>query len=709
MTNRNRLKRGSSIAIARNIIIALGIISISFSSTASDESEISKPALYEEVLVTARKREEKLIDVPISISVVTDESIKNFKIRDIVDLAYYIPGMSASSSDASNRSISIRGVSNIQGTSPLSGVYLDEIPLSFAPSISVDLQTTDIQRVEVLKGPQGTLFGQGSMNGTVRFVTKKPSFDGVNGEIGLSAYDTESGDMSSELTAVLNLPAINDTLGFRVVTTAKDVGGWIDQPNANKDDANSYEMSYLHLKGLWKVSDKFTVDTQIIRYDSDAAAQNTVNVDPVFKRVYHVVIRDGFVPSTDSDYEYDIQNLTLSYEFDFATLIGSSSKITSEQFSSSVSAVIESPVGPPSEALTLGTYIDVDGTAHELRLVGKTGALNWVAGVFYTDVETESGYTSFSQNFGDLLLEYPGFKSILGSDSISYFLDFSYDVNSQLTISAGTRYYEDDRTDTFINAGTVLDNPDASFHKLSSKISLTYFLTDNTNLYARVAEGFRSGGSNVLNEKTYKPESLINYEVGAKSSLFEGRLITEAAIYFSQYKDYQEVEVDPTTNGILLLNPGEAEIRGVEWSTKMKITEQLTMGFSGHFSDSEFTELNVGALTKEIGDELNYAPKYTYSLTTSYNFNWPSATPGYFHFSYNRQGEQSLINRPTLDKKSSPLGNLSVQIGAKLMDFNISFFGRNLTNELRSTRPIAGQNHIPMRPRTYGVQLNYEF
>lgn len=705
MTNTNRLELRSS--IAQRIIVALGTISIFFTITANSEEKSLKPAVYEEVIVTARKREEKLIDIPISVSVVTDESIKNYQIQSITDLAYHIPGMSNVSPDATVQNISIRGVNNPNGTSPLTGIYLDEIPLSFAPGTTVDLQTTDIQRVEVLKGPQGTLFGQGSMNGTVRFISKKPSFNGVNGEIGVSAYDTEDGDISSELEAVINLPVITNTLGFRVSASAKNVEGWIDQPNTNTDNANSNELSYVHLKGLWKVTDKFTVDTQIMRYDSDIGAPNVVNFGSVFDLESYVSVADGFVPSTDISYNYDIQNLTLSYDLDFATLISSSSHISSERLTSSLTNVNE-VAGSFQEFLTADLFAKVDGISQEIRLNGEKGELDWIVGVFFTDNELENGYASIKGFIDDVrFFESSNFESSINHESTSYFFDLSYDINNRLTISAGTRYYEGETSDEFSIAGTILDTPKSNFHKLSSKVSLTYSMTDTTNIYARIAEGFRSGGNNVLSLETYDPESLMNYEIGVKSSLFEDRLVAEAAIYLSRYKDYQEIEYNPITFQRLLLNPGAAEIKGIEWSTQMKVTEQLTLGFSGHFSENEFTKLNSGVNIKNVGDELNFTPKYSYSLTSTYNFKLPSATPGYFHISYNRQGEQYLISRPVV-LKSSPLGYLNVHIGAKLTKFNIALFGRNLTNELRSTTP-NNIDKIPNRPRTYGVRVSYEF
>ena len=221
----------------------------------NDGQTAKKQNQIDEIIVTAQKREQKLIDVPISISAISGEDLDNAGIQDITDLSYAVPSFSTVDIGPGNTVFTIRGVGNVRGNSPTIGVYLDEIPASMTPIQSLDLQVLDLKRAEVLKGPQGTLYGQGSMGGTIRYITNDPSFEGVEGSVTMAVSDTHKGGGNQKLTGVVNIPVIDDTLGFRVSATYKDDSGWIDQPLVGQEDINDNELSNIRIKGLWEASD----------------------------------------------------------------------------------------------------------------------------------------------------------------------------------------------------------------------------------------------------------------------------------------------------------------------------------------------------------------------------------------------------------------------------------------------------------------------
>ena len=162
--------------------------------------------LLEEVVVTAQKREQRLIDVPISISALSEEVLDKKRILNLVDLGSTVPNLTVLDFGPGVKKVIVRGVSPLSGSTPAVGLYLDEIPLATDIGLALDLQVLDLQRVEVLKGPQGTLYGQGSIGGTVRYITNDPSLDAVEGQLGVSVYNTSKGGVSEELTGILNLP-----------------------------------------------------------------------------------------------------------------------------------------------------------------------------------------------------------------------------------------------------------------------------------------------------------------------------------------------------------------------------------------------------------------------------------------------------------------------------------------------------------------------
>ena len=674
--------------------------------------------LLEEIVVTAQKREQRLIDVPISISAIDEDILKVSGVQGIGDLAYIVPGLAVSEGDAGTKLISIRGVGNIRGGSPLVGIYLDEVPLSINSLLTVDLQANDIERVEVLRGPQGTLYGQGAVGGTIRFISKKPSFDSFSADVGASIYNTKGGDISKEVRAAANIPVVSDTLAFRVGASYKDQGGWIDQPSRNIDDANDTELLDLNIKGLWHVSDDLTVDMMAIRYRNEAGSFNQTNIGKPSDTLYQPTFRQGQdFASTDIEYEYDIYNITVNYDLGFATLVSSSSQYDVENFQTSQSAsLVLVPGIIPGDTLfnhSPDPRRTAEGFTQEIRLVGSSETLEWSVGGFYSDVDISTSDTGLERYIsgGILLGVSDPFISASTSESIAIFADFSYAINDQLTLSVGSRYFEDERTETNINFG---QDDEGEFDNVSSRIALSYAPTDQATFYASISEGFRSGGFNTISDVDYDPESLTTYELGVKSALLDGRLSAELAIFHSDYVDYQATSIDFDVSPIgFISNPGEAEIQGIDWVTLLRVTEQFSLGFSGNIMNTEFTTVDANDPTYNKGDPLFLIPDYSYSLTADYTFNWSSSVSGFAHMDYNRQGPSSWVNRGAglLDEvaESTDIGFLNAQLGAQWNDVTVRLFGKNLTNELRPNAPSIVNTFTQSRPRTVGVDISYSF
>ena len=667
-----------------------------------DQQAATQQSSIDEIIVTAQKKEERLLDVPISISVVDDEFIENAGISDLFDLAYAVPNLSVVETTPGILNAAIRGVANAQGFAPLTGIYLDETPLSITQAGSINVETIDIERVEVLKGPQGTLYGQGSVGGTIRFITKEPSFDGIEGQIGGSAYDTKDGDSSGEFTGVLNLPVIDDTLAFRVAASYKDRGGWIDHLGSN-NDANDSELSNIRLKGLWKISDDFTANLTAIRHRSDDGAANQINTGAISDSNFQPIVRNGlgFLP-TDIDYQYDLYNLTLSYDLGFATLTSSSSSTDVELFQASDQASLG-----VFDRANINNLFTVKSYAQELRLAGTSNDIDWVIGGFYTDSEEIQSNDQEIYSAGVFLFGSSGFKGTGTSEATAIFGNLSYHLNDQLTLSLGARSYEDDRSFEI----SSVPPQSGTFDNVSLKGSISYAPTENSNFYLSISEGFRSGGFNAFGGPDYDPESMISYEIGTKTKLLDGRLNAEVAIYHSAYQDYQNLIVEDVLVGANTLNAGDAEIQGIEWSTQFHISELMSLGFNANFTDTELTKLNPGAVSIRVGDPLNNIPKYSYSINADFNFNWFSTAEGFAHINFNRQGPRTLteLSFAPSTLESSDLNLLNAQIGAQWQQLTLRVFGRNLTNELREINPSVFNVFTQNRPRTLGVSASYEF
>ena len=713
-------KRKNVLAAMVGLFAAAGGAS---SAMAQGDEAATAQGRIDEIVVTAQKREQRLIDVPISISAILGEDLDNAGIQNIADLSYAIPSLSTVEIGPGLQILTIRGVGNIRGTSPTVGIYLDGIPVSSGVTSALDLQVLDLKRAEVLKGPQGTLYGQGSLGGTIRYITNDPSFEGVEGKVTLSAYDTHKGGWNEEVAGFVNIPVIDDTLAFRVSATYKDKSGWIDQPAAGQEDINDSELSNIRVKGLWQVSDDLALRGTTIRHRNNYGATSIVNSTPVKESILQrAAIPDQ--PVTPGISNYDLYNLTIDYDLNFALLTSSSSLIDQEAIGEN-SQIATLGGGVPIELLAVYEEYAAKSFTQDIRLTsnensGQEIGLDWTFGVFYSDLETKYRrdhlWISFNNGAPFDSGTNPWEET---SKSIAYYADASYEITDQFTFGLGARYFDDDRTRIeFYGADNGILR-EASFDNLSSRVYLNYAWTDSVNSYFNVSEGFRSGGFNRDGVDFYEPEQLLAYELGTKSALLNNRLQLTMAYFYGQYDDYQTLTqiFDSASNSFITItsNVGEGVIKGFEWSLDWAVTEQLSIGFNGAVTDAEFTQINgtSSAPPNIKGDRLPFVPEYGYSVNTNYRFNWTESVVGDFYLSYNREGQNTVTDRGAgvspVTYKNKPFGFLDAQLSAKWQSFSVKLFGENLLDE-DNLVGVSISNQTPQhRPRSLGVRLSYDF
>jgi outer membrane receptor protein involved in Fe transport len=721
-SDRGREMKSKKKILAATIGFFMGAGGASY--TLADEAKSSEgmDRLLEEVIVTAQKREQRSVDVPISLTVLSGEELVNAGIADIGELPYLVPNFSVIDSVPGRNNYYIRGVGNSLGSSPLVGVYFDEIPLSVAPGISVDVSTLDLERAEVLKGPQGTLFGQGSVGGTVRLLSKDPEFGGgIKGEVGFSAQTTKDGDIGKGLTAISNIP-VTDSLAFRIAATYKDEGGWIDQPTGNKDNVNDSKLESIRIKGMWQITDELTTKATVIRHRNDLGGRNysesetgsTYRVTPVLNTE---------LASTAHTNNYDIYNLEFNLDLGFATFISSTSHLDTESIGDSQSAQFDfdaptsAAIGASSlDRLITDSNTSTDALSQEFRLSGNSEKLDWIVGTYYSDLSTDGSFSRGWYDNGVIVLGATPLE-ISGSGtskSQAYFVDVNYAINERLTLGIGTRYFENDKSDK-VTVGAFNFEAKGSFNNLSSKVSLSYALNDKSNIYLNVSEGFRSGGTNAGTALLYKPEELTSFELGVKSILLENALIAEAAIYHSVYSDYQFNSFDINTGLQAILNPGEAEVDGFEFSLQLKPLDYFSLGVNGNYTEAEFVKISSGGTGGAffVGDPLNFIPKYSFSFNTSYDFNWSQSVLGFARIDYSIQGPSTAAFKnqglAVSVSESDPVKFLNFQIGAEKDNIAVKLSGKNMTNELGSLEASVNSQFQQRRPRTYSIDFSYKF
>lgn len=711
--------------------VATGESQVAASGAKAGETSL---AVLAEVIVTAQKREERTIDIPMSISALSAETLAVAGVDNALDLSLVAPGLAALEFGPGMQMLSIRGISSERGSSALIGVYLDEMPVTAmqATANTPDLRMLDIERVEVLKGPQGTLFGEGAAGGVVRFITRDPDLARLGGELATEFSTTADGGWSKEVTGIVNIPIATDRFGVRIAAKYEDNAGWIDQPTADREDINDSEVKHVRVKALLQATDKLQMKALAEIHRNDVGAQNVVNDFPAEQSNF-IQAYDRFAP-TDYFSDYELFNLTVTYDLGFAQLLSSTSRA---EFDSSVALtqLTRERPDPYLEILPRGTQTyDTSITAQELRLVASEGALKWVAGLNYKDADS-TGFSGegldvvlFGGTADELLIPGLGFGATTTNTSKSWagFADVSYDLTDRMQVGAGLRYFYDER-ETF-DPRDPASYVTGDFDQVTYRGYIRYEIATDVNAYASVGTGFRSGGfngpANIARgaSPSYGPEETIFYELGAKASLLGDRLRLDGALFYGDYQGMlEDVNIaSPVDGGILQYtsNSQDAEIRGVELTMDWLATDQLTLSVSGTVTDTEITWV-APAVTNPtflVGDPINSVPDYGLSARADYRFEWAGSMPGFWNVTFNRKGRAYDTNRNryggiTLDDQavSTDVNFLNAKLGLAWNGWDCSLFGQNLLDEERPVNAGVTGILVQYRPRTIGIGIGKSF
>lgn len=652
------------------------------------------------IVVTSNRREQDLLDVPMSIAALPQSTIDRMGIQSVGDVARAVPGLEVVEQAPGVNRLFLRGVTNGNSLTSLVGVYLDEIPVTATSLTQLDLRLVDLERVEVLRGPQGTLYGQGSAGGTIRYITQDPLLDSFHGNVSLNTYTTENGDMTEELTGAINLPLVENAFGLRLSGTVGDFGGWIDQPAAGREDINNQNLTNLNLKALWTPGERFSLRTTALVHRNDGdGITNGADED------YNVAYPNGDPLAQQSfDNEYEIYNITAKYEFDRVQLTSSTSSVHTNAAHAGIAFKLARSIGAPIEQF-IADDLDTESTSQELRLSSRgDGRFNWVVGTFYADSTLERDLRLDAYFAGTFL----GQNQILAevdSKTWSVYGDASYAVTDRLDLGTGVRTFRDRRSTP--SGDEILRE---TFDSVDPRFYLTYRLTDNTNIYANVAKGFRSGGfGGDLDGSTFDPETVWSYELGTKGA--SKRFRWELAGYTSDYEDYQAFVLQTDVFGFLT-NAGDAEIKGVEASLAYYPTPRWTLQVSGNVNDAELATVAAGATSNMAGDRLDLVTDYTVAVATEYAFDWTPSKPGFLRVDYNQIGPSTATERSLniIEASSDTIRLLSARLGVALEAFSVELFGQNFLGEdgLQDPFAILGWDSRP-RPRTLGLKFGYQF
>jgi outer membrane receptor protein involved in Fe transport len=682
---------------------------------------VSVAQQLEEVIVTAQKRAERLVDVPMSIDTLSATELAQRRIENVQDLSYAVPGLTLREDGPGTYQVFLRGLANHSGTDALVALYLDEVPLSLTGVDQVSPSVLDFQRVEVLKGPQGTLYGQGSAAGTVRFITNNPKLDRFEGRVEGEAYNRDSGEPGGKGTVIVNVPLVKDQLAWRFAGSYEGGGGWIDQPEAGIEDGNGTRLINMRSKVLWAPSEVFSANAmvQINRSDTTLGLgyeepDRTVDVGPDRSK--------RLAPKT---LDFNIFNLQLNYDPGFAQLISATSYI---DFNHHLPFTYIPRPGNFSYGFVEGNddrRVIAQQFSQEVRLASSGKPFEWTLGAFYRQLNYRNPVTyEYSFTTDGSLYDTGGiFVSDLyyfehsTSKSYSVFADGSYALTSRWSVGAGVRYFEDKKTSLIEYVPNTGKELAATFDSVDPRAYVRFKPDDNTTLYANFAKGFRSGGFNQEPFAPYEPEKVFTWELGVKGAAMDGILQYDLAGFLTNYEDMIRRRLT-VLNGAFLSesrNIGKVRVKGVEMGLTLKPVPALTLYASGAWLQSTMIETDPGDQVNIVGDPSDYTPKFTVNLGGRVDFSAGANLPAFVSLEYNHRDEVSYIDRSSfpvasLPQRSDPLNLVNLRTGVTTGGVELELFAENLLNANKWVDPYYGwANADRTRPRMIGIKAGYSF
>jgi outer membrane receptor protein involved in Fe transport len=733
------------------ILAALGVAGpfLAQQSSALDAAQPSDSDALETIVVTAEKREESLKDVPMSVTALSGGSLDKLMDRSFSDYAAMVPGLSLVSSQPGLTRLTLRG-QNAGGVGSTVAVYLDESPFGSSNAllngsiISGDFDTWDLQRVEVLRGPQGTLYGANSEGGLLKFVTTAPVLGSFSGAAEVTGEGVNHGGDGGDVRAVLNLP-LGDKVAFRISGFDQDVPGYIDDPLQNKSSINDGHKNGGRASLLAAPTDGLTVRLTATTQDSKYNGTNTVDADPVTLKSEHGDLTQERFLGEPSSFKYENYNATIDWNTGPVNIVSTTSYgiLNSDTVSDATSAILAPPSTTLGEILdanfggSLGSYednrADLKKFTQEIRLSSPASAtLEWQVGGFYTRetgqllqhlnaVNLPSGASAGLPSLEIFELD-STYKEWAG------FADATYHFNSQFDIQAGGRWSTNEQDVTESVTGLLV--PSQLFGTPSKGNVFTYSVAPrwhidaNNMLYARVATGYRPGGPNALPPiappdvpREYGADKTTNVELGIRSTQLDGLLSIDVAAFHVDWKDIQLFEVVDNTgiNG----NGGKARSQGLEWTVAYVPAHGLTLTSTGAYTDANLTS-PAPAVNGNSGDPLPYAPKWGTSLDGEYNWDAFASYKGFVGSTWSFVGSRSTDFASSAAAIPGQLAlpsyqTIDARIGFESDRYRVTLFGKNLadsrgiTSYVSSGAPgLAGELTV-IQPRTVGVTLSAKF
>lgn len=672
----------------------------------------------EEVIVTATRRSERLQDVPLSISALGETQLSAMGADGFLGFYRTVPGLTFNQGDTGRGSFVIRGVNAGEGDNQAPvAVYIDEFPTddSRGARALTDLSLFDVERVEVLRGPQGTLFGSGALGGAVRVITNKP--DPTRFSVATEGdYSTFSGgDDSYAVKGMLNVPLVENKFAVRAVGHYRDDGGYVDNLATGKKDVNGSMSQGGRIAAKLFATDALALTATVVYQEADVGESAGLNAVIDGRRV-----RNNTQPSSFNS-KVTTYNLVVDYDLGMAQLMSSTTfghKETDlrQGFEDGLFGLPLISSGPDTS----------DNLAQELRLTSTgDGRASWVAGAFYFKRKRDAVSLFTAPGAGEIF----GVPSDVLIDADLHMRDtekalygeLSYQLTDHWKVTSGLRWFENDAEYHDVQQGLMIDGIIESGllrtteSEVTPKFVLSYQPSLNRMMYVSAAKGYRIGGTNIPNSAdsavpaAYAPDSLWNYEIGAKTTWLDNRLALNVALYYIDWKDIQ-IERTSLVNEIGYQdNGGAAHSQGLEIEASVRPLTGLTLSTALSWNSARSDETVPGTNILD-GDRLPDARDFTGSVSIEYTRPVTAALAFFTRADYQYVGDAYADFSNALSPVQDSYSLVNLRVGVQWSEWTATLYADNLLNDdhvahINDTGALA----YLVRPRSIGLNLRAEF
>jgi iron complex outermembrane receptor protein len=720
---------------------------------------MAQPGVLEEVIVTAQKRSESLQDVPVAVNAFSAETIQEAGINNANDLAIMTPSLNANvNTSPFTTRLTIRGIGTAQSDpalEPSVGLFVDGVFMSRSGLGTSDL--TDIERIEVLQGPQGTLYGKNANAGAISIITKRPNLEEFEGYVEASVGDYSMGKLTAAATGPLG-----DTVAYRLSGNIHQRDGYYDNGGVGIDDSNDVDDWNLQGKLLWEPTDRLSMLLSAAHVDRDTTCCGADSTQG--DAVQQELINQGFSPDKNDPYDYkvatsyqdaftmesDVASLHIEYEMDGAS-VTSITAWNDYDYTTSY----DTDRSQLDVLIVHDEHSKGDSFSQELRLDTSLGDnLDYMLGAFYYEQTTHRGDGSPVVFFGEDFItiadqqdlpfpfptigfvaqpgDYVAYKNIWDNETLALFGQATWHIGERWHVTGGLRWTDEERkadlfsegfstaplAGTFKFVDTISTPIDASLDRSGDNVDwlarLAYDVGDNSMVYASASTGTKSGNFNGVNgtpeEREFDDEDTTSYELGVKSTLLDSTLRINAAAFYTEVDDYQFQALAPAGIGTLVSNDGEVEVSGVDIQVDAVPLPNLTL-------TAGLLYMNKYEVTDGVnkGRELPWTADYSGNLGATLVF--PLADGAiYLRGDYIYMDDHAIRIADSLEEWDiDDRELLNLKVGWRNDNWNISVWGKNLTDDEYAAQTSArflltgSVQYFLAPPRTYGATLRYDF